>query len=82
MPGTNIVIIRGTHLEAAAPTEASYSLIFANYILEGIAPPPLAASAPDIAFHGVTRGKVVPRANELDRLDRGIRLTGNLGVSS
>lgn len=70
-----IVVVGGAHLESPIPGRSGRGDVVANNILEGITASPLTAAASDIPSHGVTRGKVVPRANELDRLDRRIRLT-------
>lgn len=77
--GPYIVVVGGAHGKAPIPTETACAV--ANNVLERIASPPLVVPAPYIAAHGVKGGKVVPRTNELDAMDRGVCLTGNRGVS-
>ena len=63
------------HLEAAVPLGNAAGVALADDVLEGVAAPPLAAVPSAVSFHGVWPGEVVPRADEMHRFDRSVRLT-------
>lgn len=50
-------------------------VIFAHDIPEGMAALPLALATSKVPLHWIIRGEVVPGTDEVDTLDRGVRLT-------
>lgn len=70
-----------THFQATVPLMVSERVIVTNYVLESVAPSPLSFAASFIPSHGIARGKVVPRTNELDGLNGRVCLT-EIGASA